>query len=103
MQTEPKGFTIPTSLIPRCPICGSPMDMHLRKDACFAEDSNWQQAAERYGQFLDRYSGKNLLLLELGVGFNTPSIIRYPFERLTLHNPENFLIRFKNLCSQPFQ
>ena len=79
---------IPTELIPHCPVCGAPMTMNLRCDDKFVEDEGWHTAANRYCDFIRRHKGSHLLLLELGVGFNTPSIIKYPFWQLTAQNPQ---------------
>lgn len=81
------GMTVPTALVPRCPRCGRLMSMNLRADDTFVEDAGWHAAAERYGDWLDAHAGAKLLLLELGVGGNTPVIIKYPFWRMTAQNP----------------
>ena len=78
---------IPSELVPCCPHCGKPMSMNLRADDTFVEDEGWHTAAERCGEFLRRHEGQKLLFLELGVGYNTPVIIKYPFWRMTAHNP----------------
>lgn len=79
--------TVPTELIPKCPVCGEPMSMNLRADDTFVEDEGWHLAAERYSEFRRRHQkGKNLYL-ELGVGANTPVIIKYPFWEMTRDNP----------------
>lgn len=88
-----ENLTVDESFVPLCPVCNGPMDMHLRKDSCFVEDSAWHGAYARYVDFLRAAARKRLALLELGVGFNTPGIIRYPFEELALYNPQAFLIR----------
>ena len=88
---EPKGplkTRIPAELVPRCPHCGRPMSMNLRADSTFVEDAGWHAAAERYSEFLRRHAGTRVLFLELGVGYNTPGIIKYPFWRMTAKNPE---------------
>jgi NAD-dependent SIR2 family protein deacetylase len=85
---------IPSNLIPQCPICGGCMDVNLRHNDAFVEDKIWLEAQERYSDFLQTISGKRIVLLELGVGFNTPGIVRYPFEQLTYQNPDATLIRF---------
>ena len=77
---------IPEELIPRCPHCGKPMTMNLRADDTFVEDEGWHIAAERYSEFLRRHDGQKILFLELGVGYNTPGIIKYPFWRMIAHN-----------------
>lgn len=86
-------LTIPESCVPRCPVCGGKMEMHLRVDEYFIEDEAWHRAARRYEKFLSDYGKKKLLLLEMGVGFNTPTIIRYPFEEITFLNPAALLVR----------
>lgn len=78
---------IPESLVPRCPVCGEPMAMNLRVDGTFVEDEAWHRAAARYRAFLERHEGERVLFLELGVGGNTPGIIKYPFRRMTKRNP----------------
>ena len=77
---------IPTELIPRCPVCGAPMTMNLRADETFVQDEGWYAASERYSDFLRRHKNLNVLYLELGVGSNTPVIIKYPFWRMTAKN-----------------
>ena len=80
--------TILPELVPRCPVCGRPMTMNLRCDDTFVEDEGWHAAAERYSSFLRTREGQKLLFLELGVGYNTPVIIKYPFWRMTARNPK---------------
>ncbi|WP_028521291.1 SIR2 family NAD-dependent protein deacylase [Ruminococcus flavefaciens] len=79
---------IPAELIPKCPKCGKPMTMHLRSDDKFVEDEGWHRAAEHYDNFLQAHSGQHILFLELGVGYNTPVIIKYPFWKMTAQNPK---------------
>ncbi len=88
MYRAQKDRKIPTELIPRCPICGKPMKMNLRADDTFVQDPGWYEALERYQQFVRNYRDKKLLLLELGVGGNTPVIIKYPFWNFTLQNAD---------------
>ena len=88
MIAEQKDMRIPTELIPRCPRCGKPMTMNLRSDAAFVEDAGWHRAARRYEAFIGRMGGGRVLVWELGVGANTPVIIKYPFWRMTHQNPE---------------
>ena len=90
-------MTVDTEFIPTCPVCGGNMDVHVRKNQYFVQDANWHRAAERYEAFMTRYAGKgNIVLLELGIGFNTPTIIRYPFEQVTYRNPKATLIRLNS-------
>lgn len=77
---------IPTSLIPKCPICGAPMTTNLRCDDKFVEDAMWHEAKKRYDDFIAQNKNKKIVYLELGVGFSTPVWIKYPFMRLTLQN-----------------
>ena len=82
-----EDMKIPTELIPKCPKCGKPMTMNLRSDDKFVEDEGWHRAAERYDDFLRKHEGQHILFLELGVGYNTPVIIKYPFWKMTAKNP----------------
>ena len=82
------SMTVPTELVPHCPVCGAPMSMNLRVDDTFVEDEGWHRAAGRYKDFLRRHTGTHILYLELGVGGNTPGIIKYPFWRMTYQNPK---------------
>ncbi len=84
---------IPSAMVPKCPVCGGNMTMHLRCDQYFVEDENWRKAAGRYYDFLKITEREKGVLLELGVGFNTPSIIRFPFENMVRENKNLFLIR----------
>lgn len=81
-------MTVPTKMLPVCPVCGRPLTMNLRSDDKFVEDEGWHQAAERYENFLRTRGGK-VLYLELGVGYNTPVIIKYSFWQMTAKNPES--------------
>ena len=74
---------IPAALIPYCPDDGTEMTTNLRADEFFVEDAGWHAAAERYEDWLAHSEGRRMLLLELGVGANTPGIIKYPFWRMT--------------------
>ena len=87
MVARQKDMKIPSELLPICPHCGKPMTMNLRCDHTFVEDEGWHQAAERYENFLRTRSDQRILFLELGVGYNTPGIIKYPFWQLTAKNP----------------
>lgn len=88
MVAEQRDRKVPTELIPYCPKCGKPMVMNLRCDNSFVQDEGWYQAQGRYTDFLWRNEGRRILFLELGVGRNTPAIIKYPFWRLTAQNPK---------------
>ena len=87
MVAEQKDMRIPSALVPRCPKCGEPMTMNLRSDDTFVEDLGWNEAASRYVDWVQARLDKKLLLLELGVGMNTPAIIKYPFWKLTAQYP----------------
>lgn len=88
MMKEQKDMKIPTELIPKCPKCGKPLAMNLRSDDRFVEDEGWHRAAERYENFLRTRQNQSVLFLELGVGYNTPVIIKYPFWQMTAKNPK---------------
>ncbi|MDY4517484.1 MAG: Sir2 silent information regulator family NAD-dependent deacetylase [Candidatus Spyradocola sp.] len=87
MVAEQANMRIPSELIPRCPRCGRPMTMNLRSDDTFVQDEGWYAAARRYEDFLHRHENGRILLLELGVGGNTPGIIKFPFLRMAAQNP----------------
>lgn len=88
MYERQKDMRIPSELIPYCPRCGKPMSMNLRSDSTFVEDAGWHTAAQRYADFLTAYKDGRILFLELGVGANTPGIIKYPFQQMTANNPQ---------------
>ena len=88
MVKRQKDMKIPTELLPVCPHCGKPLTMNLRSDNKFVEDEGWHRAAERYEDFLRIRAGGRILFLELGVGYNTPVIIKYPFWQMTAKNPK---------------
>lgn len=88
MLAAQKDMKIPSSLIPRCPVCGKPMTVNLRSDDTFVEDAGWHAACERYRAFLRENAHGRILYLELGVGMNTPGIIKYPFWQMTYRNPD---------------
>lgn len=90
MFAEQKNMRIPTELIPKCPKCGKPMTMNLRADDKFVQDDGWYKAAERYDNFIRTRDNTNILFLELGVGYNTPVIIKFPFWKMTAENPNAF-------------
>lgn len=87
MVRQQKNMKIPSELLPICPYCGKPMTMNLRCDDKFVEDEGWHAAAGRYENFLRTRANEKILFLELGVGCNTPAIIKYPFWRMTFKNP----------------
>lgn len=84
-----KEMKIPTELIPKCPYCGRNMSMNLRADSTFVQDKNWDKQKSKYENFLKNSNNSKILFLELGVGFNTPSIIKYNFWRMTLNNKKS--------------
>lgn len=86
MIAEQVNMIIPTELIPKCPVCGAPMTMNLRSDNTFVQDEGWYAAANRYEDFIRRHENLHILYLELGVGANTPGIIKYPFWQMTKKN-----------------
>ncbi len=80
------NMKIPYNMIPKCPYCGKPLTMNLRADDKFVQEEGWYNAAERYQNFLQQQQNKHILYLELGVGYNTPIIIKYPFWQMTVKN-----------------
>ena len=88
MVRRQENMKIPTELLPTCPHCGKPLTMNLRSDNKFVEDKGWHRAAERYENFLRTREGQKILFLDLGVGYNTPVIIKYPFWQMTAKNPK---------------
>ena len=92
MVKRQEHMKIPSELLPVCPHCGKPITMNLRCDDTFVQDEGWYRAAERYKNFLRTREGQKILFLELGVGYNTPVIIKYPFWRMTAKNPNAFYI-----------
>jgi len=86
MMERQKEMRIPSELLPICPHCGKPLTMNLRADHKFVEDEGWHRAAERYNNFLRTRKDRHILFLELGVGYNTPVIIKYPFWQMTAGN-----------------
>ena len=88
MVKQQQIMKIPDCLIPKCPHCDKPMAMNLRCDDSFVQDEGWYAAAERYEEFIRRHKNLHILFLELGVGFNTPGIIKYPFTQMTAINPK---------------
>ena len=88
-----KDCRIPTELIPHTPD-GQPVSMNLRCDDTFVEDAHWHEQAQRYSDFVSMAHDKRMLLLEFGVGFNTPVIIRFPFEQMAAQFLDATLVRF---------
>lgn len=89
------NLTVHSEYLPVCPVCGGNMDVHVRKNRFFVHDEAWNEAAGRYEDFVSRNAtDRNLVMLELGVGYNTPEIIRFPFERIALANSHSTIIRF---------
>lgn len=88
MYALQRGMKIPSELLPKCPRCGKPLTVNLRSDGKFVEDAGWHKAAERYADFIRSRKDTRVLYLELGVGYNTPGIIKYPFRQLTAANPK---------------
>ena len=88
MMERQEDMRVPSELLPVCPHCGKPVTMNLRSDNRFVEDEGWHSAAERYENFLRTRTNLQLLFLELGVGYNTPGIIKYPFWQMTARNPK---------------
>ena len=85
MVKRQQNMKVPTELLPVCPHCGKPMTMNLRSDDTFVEDEGWHKAADQYENFLRTRSEQKILFLELGVGYNTPTIVKYSFWRM-VHN-----------------
>lgn len=92
---------VPSDLVPYCPVCGSEMDVNLRKDNFFVEDEKWREMYDNYASFLEKTDGEKVVFLECGVGYNTPAIIRFPFERMTLTNPNATIVRLNLDYPQP--
>lgn len=88
MIDQQQDMEIPSELIPRCPVCGAPMIMNLRCDDTFVQDEGWYAARNQYSDFVRRHKHGTVLYLELGVGNNTPVIIKYPFWKYMLENPD---------------
>lgn len=93
MEQARQDCMVPSYMVPKCPVCKGPMEMNLRSDRYFVEDEAWHKAEQRFGKYLGECQDKKTVLLELGVGFNTPTIIRYPFEKLMRQNNNMSLIR----------
>ena len=93
MISETSDCKIPSSLVPKCPVCGGNMEVNLRKNNYFVQDSNWYTLESNYRKFISGTEGESTVFLELGVGYNTPGIIRFPFEAMVHNNPNSRLIR----------
>ena len=106
MLKQQKDMRIPSALLPVCPHCGKPLTMNLRSDDRFVEDEGWQMAAERYADFLRSRKKLRVMFLELGVGYNTPVIIKYPFWQMTAQNPQSIYVCINHgeaLCPEEIQ
>ena len=106
MVEKQSDMRIPEKLLPICLHCGKPMTMNLRSDNKFVEDEGWHKASKRYSEFLRRHRNMKVLFLELGVGYNTPVIIKYPFWQMTLKNPQAVYARVnygEAFCLQEIQ
>lgn len=93
MDQARKDCLVPSYMVPKCPVCKGVMEMNLRSDQYFVEDEAWHKAERRFGEYLQECEDKKTVLLELGVGFNTPTIIRFPFEKLMREHKNMSLIR----------
>ncbi|WP_094606016.1 Protein ADP-ribosyltransferase [Sporomusa silvacetica DSM 10669] len=93
MIAQTADCKIPAELVPKCPVCDGLMEVNLRKDNYFVQDEAWYAASDCYTAFVQAIVDKRVVFLELGVGFNTPGIIRFPFEQMTYQNPNATLIR----------
>lgn len=102
MMKEQNNRKIPSDLVPHCPKCGRPLTMNLRIDHTFVEDDGWHRAQERYTGFLEKHRRSKVVFMELGVGANTPGIIKYPFWRFTYENPKAFFVSV-NKMNMPVQ
>ncbi len=92
MINEQKDMKIPKELIPLCPICKEPMTTNLRKDHTFVQDFGWDNAMKNYEKFIVTNRKEKVLFLDLGIGLNTPSIIKYPFWQMTYDNENAFYV-----------
>jgi NAD-dependent SIR2 family protein deacetylase len=91
-QMDDTRVLVRESDIPRCPDCGDYLERNLRRDRHFVESSHMERQPA-YADFINRSCAGRLVLLELGVGFNTPGIIRWPFEAITARHPHASLLR----------
>lgn len=92
MFAEQRNMKVPSELVPHCPVCGRPMTMNLRCDDTFVQDEGWYQAQSRYQVFLRQHEGLRIVFLELGVGYNTPIIIKYPFWKMTAQDQKSIYV-----------
>ena len=90
MVEQQRDMRIPSELVPTCPVCGKPMSMNLRADNTFVQDEGWYEANRRYQEFVRDHQGQKVVYLEIGVGGNTPAIIKYPFWQMAANNPQGF-------------
>lgn len=93
MDEARKNGRVPADLVPKCPVCGGPMAMNLRADGNFVQDDEWYDAESRFSDLLEECEDESTVLLELGVGFNTPTIIRFSFEKLCAEHENIRMIR----------
>lgn len=104
MVAAQKDMRVPTRLVPRCPVCGAEMTTNLRVDGRFVEDDGWNAACGRYRDFWNRHIGGRVLLLEIGVGLNTPSIIKYPFMMAAAKNKNSAYVSINDtVIKSPFE
>ncbi len=88
-----KNLHVPSNLVPYCEKCNGPMDPNIRMNDYFVEDNIFNEGKKNYINFLQKCKGKKVVLIEMGIGMNTPGIIRFPFEKMTLENKDWYLIR----------
>lgn len=98
LENIDKDLKVPNELVPICPVCGESMEPNLRKDEYFVEDELWRKQSNLYREFVLNAKESKVAVLEFGAGFNTPGIIRFPFEKLTEENKGWTLIRFNKEC-----
>ncbi len=82
------AMAVPTELLPKCPNCGRPLTMNLRSDDTFVEDEGWKAAAAEYETWLTAHQQDQMVYLEIGVGYNTPGIVKYNFWQQVYQNPK---------------
>ena len=95
---DPETFECPEEWIPHCPYCGAPADIIFRPET-------HRQEFQRYADFVNSSVDMRLCIIELGVGFNTPGVIRWPFEQITAQIPGATLFRvnrgYREIISHP--